>query len=263
MAELFPRYNLRTWEDVDPLFGDVVFTLDGRPVFRAEYPADDERLPAVIDNDQTVTGDLIPESSFGASLYNLLTDRSWDALRLPLIEANHHVCQLCGIQRHSLDVHEIWDYEFPPDEEIERVERLGEVLFGTQRLAGLMSVCDECHLCFHLGFANSRGRLDEALDRLRRLNFWDPEDVEAYWQEVGDRWEKASRIYWMLDFGGLSHPDGGLVVQPSWRIHPADPKVLTRRNRLHNENLTILLNIPWRFSFEKQWRPMISDLDLN
>ena len=40
--------------------------------------------------------DLILLSSWASSLFNLLTKRSWDTIRLPVIRAHGRACQLCG-----------------------------------------------------------------------------------------------------------------------------------------------------------------------
>ncbi|MGZ2749930.1 hypothetical protein [Burkholderia stagnalis] len=261
LDSLFKRNPVIDWDDVHPMFGDVICSLDGQIVFRGDYPEYLARRPAVIDDDRTVTGDLIPETSWGASLYNLLAPAAWEALRAPVLARNHRVCELCGIQLSSLDVHEIWEYDCPPDDEMARRDEL--TVFGVQRLCGLMSVCQDCHLCFHLGLANARGKLSTTLDRLAALNNWSRREVDDYYQIIGDRWERASQIHWMLDFAGLAHPHGGLVLKPGWRLHPDDARFVLHENHLGHENVTALLNIPWRTSGEKHWRPMLSSADMN
>jgi hypothetical protein len=260
LDSLFQRNEVIDWDDVHPMFGDVFCSLDGQIAFRGDYPSDFVRRPAVIDNDRTVTGDLIPETAWGASLYNLLIPSAWNALRMPVLEHNHRVCELCGVQLSSLDVHETWDYEFPPDEEFARRDEL--TVFGVQRLTGLMTVCHNCHLCFHLGHANVQGRLSGTLDRLAALNNWSPDEVGHYDQTLIGRWERASEIHWMLDFQQIEHPQGGLTVSRAWRRHPEDARFLIHPDRLGNENVTAILNIPWRISGEKDWQPARSEGDL-
>ncbi|SAL06689.1 hypothetical protein AWB78_08194 [Caballeronia calidae] len=186
LDSLFQRNQIDDWDEVHPMFGDVFCSLDGKIAFRGDYPTDFGRRPAVIDNARTVTGDLIPETAWGASLANLLTSVSWAALRNQVIEHNHHVCELCGLQINALEAHEVWEYDFPPDDEMAQCEHL--TVFGVQRLRGLLSVCADCHLCFHLGYANVHGRLPETLDRLAALNNWSGEEVQRYDHTVGQRW---------------------------------------------------------------------------
>lgn len=168
------------------LFGDLFYMLDGRKIRRGEFTSGDlSRLPAVLDNNQTVCGDLIPSSSWGSSLANLLTKKSWDTLRHPLIEKNNHVCQLCGCKKKVLDVHEVWSYDFPKQEDLDQASANENITaFGLQTLQGLMTICKKCHECFHLGLALVNGRLDIALERLAGLNCWDGEQVNDYYHTV-------------------------------------------------------------------------------
>jgi hypothetical protein len=131
LESLFQCNEVIDWNDVHPMFGNVFCSLDGEIIFRGDYPEDIARRPAVIDSDRTVTGELIPETSWGASLANLLTTSSWAALRNQVIEQNHRVCELCGLQINALEAHEVWEYAFPPDDEMARRDEL--VVFGVQR----------------------------------------------------------------------------------------------------------------------------------
>lgn len=244
------------WDDIHPMFGDVFFSLDGLPLFRGDWPSDEfrQRRPALLDNKQTVCGDLIPETSWGASLYNLLTSTSWNGLRLPLLERNHYTCECCGIQRKTLEAHEIWECHFPDQDEIDQCRENNWLVMGVQKLVRLISVCEDCHLCFHLGYANSIGKLDQTLDRLRALNKWTNQQIIDYEQLVFERWNQANEFHWQLDFSNVQHPLGGLVINSQWKIHPDSVNFLTRINKFGDENLTVLLNTPWRFSKESDWR---------
>jgi hypothetical protein len=122
-----------------------------------------------------------------------------------------------------------------------------------------MSVCPDCHLCFHLGYANVNGKLSAALDRLAALNNWSRVEVETYDHTVVQRWEHASQIHWMLDFGDLVHPDGGLTLEPGWQLHRDVARFLVYENRLGHENVTALLNTRWRTSGEKKLAARMDD----
>ncbi len=52
--------------------------------------------------------DLIPATSWGASLYWLLTRDSWDALGQPVLRASAGLCRLCG--RRAADCYELYAY---------------------------------------------------------------------------------------------------------------------------------------------------------
>ena len=255
LEALFSRREVGNWNDIAVCFGDTFYDLDGTPFERGRAidTRQGSRLPALLDNKRTVVGDLIPDTSWGASLANILTHTSWNKLREPLIAKNHHVCELCGNRHVRLDVHEIWSYRFPPADEM-AFQSSEVAVFGTQTLQGLMTVCTECHECFHLGRANTVGRLGEALERLRMLNHWGTEEMDRYYKEVGRRWEEASAIYWMLDFSQLKHPDGGLTIAGPWYCDEDAPAFLRAPSKFGGDSLTAILNIRWKLARESNWR---------
>ncbi len=261
----FRRRPLRSWDDVDAgLFGDVWWCLDGRKINRGEPVGQRRRLPALLDTHRTVLGDLIPQTSWGSSLANLLTGASWNALRRPLIAANHNVCELCGRQHDTLDAHEVWSYEFPGAEDWAQRHDPKLTVCGTQHLVGLMAICKTCHECFHTGLANARGRLDEVLERIAGLNNWSMEEAIEYYKATGTRWERASEIHWILDLSRVEHPDGGVIVKSPWEVSTEDPRFVTAPSRVEGEPdmFTALLGVRWRFANEEQWRPALSAADL-
>jgi hypothetical protein len=189
LSSLFQRTPIKKWDDVHEMFGDVFFDLDGNKIQRGQNLGSDRaRRPAVINNERTVVGDLIPSTSWGSSLANLLTKQSWDCLRIPLIQKNHSVCELCGKSFNTLDVHEVWNYEFPPENEWE--QRNESTVFGTQKLAGLMAICRDCHRCFHLGMAKVDGVLEPTLKRLAALNA----GQRTPSTHTVKRWQKDTRL---------------------------------------------------------------------
>jgi hypothetical protein len=256
LSSLISRPPVSSWDDVHPMFGDAFFSLDGVPLFRGDKPSDAfmQRCSVLFDDEKIACGDLIPETSWGASLANLLTSRSWETVRELILERNHHVCQCCGVQRTSLDVHELWSYAFPDQDEIDLCRDNDCYLMGVQKLENLISVCSDCHLCFHLGFANSRGRGKQALARLRALNNWSVGQIFQYERLVYDRWNDANEIGWQLDFARLAHPDGGLEINAQWEL-VSDSDVFLQRTRSGlNDFPTVLLNTTWCFRHETEWR---------
>ncbi|TEU32589.1 hypothetical protein E3D37_42650 [Burkholderia cepacia] len=151
-------------------------------------------------------------------------------------------------------MHELWIYAFPDQDEIDVCHDSGCYVMGVQRLENLISVCSACHLCFHLGFANSRGRGKQALARLRALNNWSMDEIFRYEQLVYDRWNAANEIGWQLDFARLAHPDGGLEINDQWELMPNSDVFLQRTRSGLNDFPTVLLNTTWCFRHEAEWR---------
>ncbi len=136
------------------------------------------------------TIDLIPSSSWFASLANMLSRSSWDKVRLPVID-RHGGCEECG-SRGRLEVHEQWHYD-----EIEHV----------QSLIGLRCFCGICHEGRHLGRANITGRFDMVFDRLVRINRLRPDEVIPYRDLIFDTFLSRSKRRWTIDLS-LAVPAG-------------------------------------------------------
>lgn len=259
LSAYFCRRPLRGWDDVDAgYFGDTWYCLDGREIRRGQPIGQRRRLPILLDTNKSLLGDLIPMTSFGASLANLLTKTSWDRLRHPLIEANNNVCEVCGQRFPSLDVHEIWDYEFPPEDEWAQRETV--TVFGRQILVGLVAICKACHECFHPGLANVNGRLQDVLERIARINNWTVDEARHYDLTVARRGRLSSEINWLLDIGRIKHPEGGLQIRSPWRSAEEDPRFVVAPSRVNGapDSVTALLGTRWRFAHETSWRPALT-----
>lgn len=245
LSKLFKRNKCRSWNEIPASFGDHFHDFDGNPIIRGKrIPAELKaagKLPAILDNSRTVTGDLIPHTSWGSSLANMLTRTSWNSLRFPLIHAHKNVCELCGIRLNSLDVHEIWSFQPPKGR-----KKKGEHQFGIQKLEGLVAVCSDCHRCFHLGRETAMGTIDQTLTRLRGINNWSAIEIKEYADAVFTRWTNHSEYQWALDLSLIAE-QGPLVINQKWSTHPEHPGLLTTSNDFGSDNLTQILNCPWIF----------------
>lgn len=139
--------------------------------------------PSIIPN----VVDLIPATSWGASLANILTPGSWKRVRDGVVNFAGG-CEDCGVQN-NLECHEIWSY----DEEI-----------GVQTLVGLRSVCDACHETYHLGFARVNGRYAAALERLATINRIAKKEIERFESEIVEKFISRSEIEWTLDLTAIA-----------------------------------------------------------
>lgn len=132
--------------------------------------------------------DLIPSSSWCASLANMLTGSSWKVVR-DVATARAGACEECGAMGVPLECHEIWSY----DEGV-----------GTQKLCELRSVCGHCHETHHLGLASVRGRYPQTMLRLAALNRLMPHEIAEYETEVFSRFERRSSMAWRLDLSMMA-----------------------------------------------------------
>lgn len=254
LPEMFRRTPITSWDSIDTCFGDEFYNLNGQKIIRGEPFDPTAPLPVVLDNHKMLFGDMIPATSWGSSLSNLLTKASWDKLRQPLIARHHNICEVCGKQYKTLDVHEIWDYKDPTPEEIEasnektRQEKTAYYAIGLQRLVGLVAICKSCHLCFHLGFARVQDRYQDTVDRLRAVNGWTQQEVEHYIREVEYRFEHRSKFLWALDLSFCqNHPDGGITIKGEWmRQHDDVAYLVSVDKKTGEERATWILNTAWK-----------------
>lgn len=150
--------------------------------------------------------DLIPASTWHASLANILVKSSWDKIRQEEA-AKTGGCTECGVKT-GLECHEIWSYRAD---------------LAVQRLEGFETLCGACHETRHLGFASVRGRLAQAMDRLALINRLTLAERRSYIDLVYARFESRSKQRWAMDLSlvagkelslkrALSHEGQGMIV---------------------------------------------------
>lgn len=169
-------------------------------------PAIEPMLPFVARRTiRPILPDLIPSSTWGSNLNNLLSKSSWDALRQRTMTARGNLCQICGERQGAIECHEIWAYSLPPF-------NAPDGSIGVQRLIGLAALCKACHAMFHYGLANIQGRLEPVKSRLLAVNQWTESDFWAHHEDMGTRYKKRAEVRWALDvslIAGLTR----LVIQ--------------------------------------------------
>ncbi|MFZ3481771.1 hypothetical protein [Sphingomonas sp. 3-13AW] len=151
--------------------------------------------------------DLIPSSSWGSSLANMLVPSSWGRLRHEALDRRARSCTVCG-SGVDLECHEIWEYAEPVDDRF----------YGLQQLKELASVCSKCHTMYHIGRERVRGTGAAAVERLRLVNRWSHEEASAGMTFLDERFIRRSRRMWALDLSVLAGTR--LSVRQNWRLQP-------------------------------------------
>lgn len=138
-----------------------------------------------------LTIELVPKTSWCSNVRSHVSETEWDRLRKPVYERTGSRCDLCGGRgpAHPVECHEIWQY----DDEA-----------SVQRLVGLIALCPACHGVKHLGRSHVKGRGDEAIDQLMKINQWSATQADAYIELVLDIWKLRSRVPWRLDLSWLA-----------------------------------------------------------
>lgn len=186
-TELIPE-NIRNKMDFD----GVSYSIENTPENKIEFQ---NYLPyGFRDSFTKLQIDLIPKTSWGASLASSLVPEDWSRIRKPFIEHHGNRCQLCGQVGKSasktiqdVDTHEIWEYSDLPNGN------------KVQTLKGFMALCSGCHLMFHLGFAKVDNKYDTTIKRLQRLEKLNKEQLNKRLENIFNTWEERSNHEWMID----------------------------------------------------------------
>lgn len=163
--------------------------------------------------------DMIPSSSWGASLSNLLTPDCWKQIRRVAFRRARYVCEICGQINGPVECHELWAFD----------DQRTVDGWNTQRLQSLLCLCHDCHEMFHPGLANINGRGQEVAERMMTINAWTDEEHGIAVNHMNRKFEQRSRKAWMLDLSILPG-DTILAIKPGWRAGPT-AEVLENRER--------------------------------
>lgn len=137
-----------------------------------------------------LTIELVPKSQWFTNLRSELTKGQWDRLRKACYKRAGYRCEVCGGvgPKHPVECHEIWDFD---DER------------QIQRLDGLIALCPSCHQVKHIGFAFKRGKGDQVLAHLAKVNGWSLDQAAEYAAYAFLQWKVRSSLKYTLDLDWL------------------------------------------------------------
>ena len=135
--------------------------------------------------------ELVPSPLWGLSLKNLLPRSQWDVLRRNAYQEARYHCRICGAEG-RMNAHEQWAYDDETD---------------TQRLTGIIAICDWCHHVKHLGHSNilaREGKLDmeQVIAHYCAINGCTREEYERDSATAFEQWqERSAKLTWTTEFG--------------------------------------------------------------
>lgn len=154
--------------------------------------------------------ELIPKTMWGKNVRAVISRQNWDALRwsfgatkfphwyatsaateLGLMRPRRDeeiCCQICSQKQDNLELHELWEYD---DKQ------------NVQKLVGLVSVCEDCHLSLHLGFASTANMAERAQNHLIKLNRWSKAEAKQRIRDIFTTWRKRSQHEYQLNIDYL------------------------------------------------------------
>ncbi len=133
-----------------------------------------------------LTIELIPKTSFFTNVRSLVEDYEWDFIRKRCYEKANYRCEICFGKgpKWPVECHEIWHYDKKTQ---------------VQTLKGLIALCPACHEVKHFGLAQIRGRHEQALVHLKKVN--ECTDAVAYGivKKAFAKWKERSKVKWELN----------------------------------------------------------------
>jgi hypothetical protein len=132
--------------------------------------------------------ELVPKTAWASNCRDLCSKSDWDWIRKETYKSAHYQCECCGIKNVRFDAHEIWHYDDKKH---------------TQTLHSIICVCEDCHMCFHLGFASVKGKLEKTQKHLAKVNGWSLEQTREFVNIVFEIWSQRSHHQWHIDLSLL------------------------------------------------------------
>lgn len=130
--------------------------------------------------------DLVPSSACFSNLRSELKASEWDMVRRAVYKSSNYRCEICGGKglKHPVEAHERWSFD--------------EVT-GIQKLEEIEALCPACHEVTHIGLAETKGRLDIAIEHFCYVNNWSLAQANSHINAAFKKWERLSKRKWILD----------------------------------------------------------------
>jgi hypothetical protein len=139
---------------------------------------------------------MIPASSWGQSLKNILPAELWRKVRQEVLAKSKYKCTICG-SRSNLECHEVWKYNDAA---------------RTQKLCGFLALCKACHAVKHIGYATLtegeyRSDINTLVKHFMKVNKCDRLTFEKHYKKAVKIWHQRSRFEWNIIFARYDTAD--------------------------------------------------------
>lgn len=137
--------------------------------------------------DSKILIELVPKTCFYSNVRSSVTPEDWDIIRKDAYRRYNWTCSVCKCKG-KMEAHEIWHYD---DQQ------------KIQKLHDIVSVCNACHMLYHLGFASIKGKLPQCVKRLSKLNGWTLPQTNEFVDIVFEIHHHRSQHKWSADLSWL------------------------------------------------------------
>ncbi len=141
--------------------------------------------------------ELVPKTCWYSNVRSNVLPDIWETLKKRTFHKAGYTCEVCCGKGTNwpVECHEIWSY----DDQLH-----------IQKLQGLIALCPSCHEVKHMGFANTQGRGEIAMQHLAIINHWSVQKTNDYILNCFNLWQERSEHQWALDITWLE----ALGIQP-------------------------------------------------
>lgn len=132
--------------------------------------------------------ELVPSTCFYSNVRSAVSAQNWDIIRKDAYKRYNLMCSICNVKG-RMEAHEIWHYNDQTH---------------IQKLHDVVSVCNACHMLYHLGYASVKGKLPQSLNRLAKLNNWNMATTKEYVDIIFEIHAQRSQHQWNIDLTWLN-----------------------------------------------------------
>ncbi len=135
--------------------------------------------------------ELVPKTSWYTNVRSHVSKEEWDRLRRDCYKKAGYKCEICEGkgEKWPVECHEIWEYDD---------------IAHTQKLIRLIALCPKCHQVKHFGLATVKGKRNQALKHLMKVNSMTLLEAEHYIEVAMRCYWQRSQHDWILDINTLN-----------------------------------------------------------
>ena len=132
-----------------------------------------------------LTIELIPRTSWFTNLRSIVSKNDWDIIRRKCYKNAGYKCEICSGKGNDwpVECHEVWKYD-----DIKHIQKLIRVI----------ALCPNCHQVKHIGLAQIRGKLDEAMKHFCKINKIDDDEAIKRVNIAFEKYRERSSHEWKI-----------------------------------------------------------------
>lgn len=158
--------------------------------------------------------DLVPSTAWFSNLRSELTAAEWTVVAKKSYVRAGYRCEIClgKGHNHPVECHERWEYDSATK---------------IQKLVDVVALCPACHESTHIGLAETRGRLEPAMNNLMKVAKMTEQEAIQHVDMAYILWEVRSKhewildARWLLDFAEMSEPTKAKIlshIEPHYTV---------------------------------------------